>query len=194
VHPAVLARRDVEAELVAVVDHHPVAAQVHPAVIGIARDVEAAGADVAAAVVLVPLRRGEDRHVDVRAALHVLEDRAVLHLDRGDRRDALRHPLLPRPDQILGRGFRVEAEREREAWEPAERVREHPEAFLVAGDLVEQESRGAVDTAGQLGGHPDLVLGAGAPDDPQFAHCVHACQPIPQITEGPGRALGDSHR
>src|SRR5439155_556944 len=79
-HPAVLARRDVEAELVLVVDHHAIAAEVDPAVVRIAGDVEAAGADVAAPVVLVPLRRGGDRHVDVRAALPLPEDGTILDL------------------------------------------------------------------------------------------------------------------
>src|SRR5258708_6550249 len=35
-HPAVLAGRDVEAELVLAVDHHAVAAEVHPAVVLVA--------------------------------------------------------------------------------------------------------------------------------------------------------------
>ena len=158
VHPTVLARRDVEAELVLVVDHHPVAAEVDPAVVLVAGDVEAAGADVATAVVLVPLRRRENGHVDVRAALHVLEDRAVLHLLRGDRDDAGAHALLPGLHQVLGRGLRVEAKREGEAREPAQGVGEDPEALLVTGDLVEEEGRRAVDPAGELGRHADLIL------------------------------------
>ena len=48
--PAVLAGRDVEARGLGVVDHHAIGAAIDPALVGIAGDVEAAGADVAAAV------------------------------------------------------------------------------------------------------------------------------------------------
>src|SRR5262249_5146068 len=66
--PPVLAGRDVEARRLGIVDHHPIGAAVDPALIGIAGDVEAAGTDVAAAVVGVPFRRRESRDVDVIAA------------------------------------------------------------------------------------------------------------------------------
>ena len=35
---------------------------------------------------------------------------------------------------------------------------------------------------------------AQVPNDAQLAHAVDAGQPVPQIMEGPGRALGDGHR
>src|SRR5262249_33052311 len=54
---AVLARRDVEARGLGVVDHHAIGAAVDPALVGIAGDVEAAGTDVAAAVGRVPFGR-----------------------------------------------------------------------------------------------------------------------------------------
>ena len=66
---AVLAGRDVEAERLLVVDHDAVGAAIDPAVVGIAHDVVAAGADIAAAVLRVPLRRREFGDVDV-VALH----------------------------------------------------------------------------------------------------------------------------
>ena len=50
-----------------------------------------------------------------------------------------------------------------------------------------------MDPAGELRRHPDLVLGAGAADDAQLAHVVNPFQPITEVTEGPGRTLGDSH-
>src|SRR5207237_6222975 len=108
VDAAVLARRDVEAELVLVVDHDAIAAEVDPAVVGVPRDVEAAGADVAAAVALVPFRRGEDRHLDLRPALHFLEDGTVLHIYRRDRRDAFCCAPPPRADEALPRRLRID--------------------------------------------------------------------------------------
>src|SRR3984893_3757497 len=71
---AMLAGRDVEAGRLGNVDHDPVGAAIDPAVVGIAQYVEAAGADIAAAVRLVPLRRRAFSQVDVVALDHVLED------------------------------------------------------------------------------------------------------------------------
>ena len=51
---AVLAGRDVKSQLVLVVDHHPVSAVIDPALIGIARNIDAAGADITTAVFVVP--------------------------------------------------------------------------------------------------------------------------------------------
>src|SRR5439155_23841712 len=82
---------------------------------------------------------------------------------------------------------------EGEAREPAEPVREHAEALLVSRNLIEEERRGAVDSAGELRRHPDLVLRASAADDAQLAQVVDPPQPITEVAEGTGRTLGDSH-
>src|SRR5205823_12684648 len=76
--------------------------------------------------------------------------------------------------------------------EPAEAIREHAEALLVSRNLVEQQRRGAVDAAGELGGHPDLFLGTGAADDAQLAQILDPLQPMGEFPEGPGRPLGDA--
>src|SRR5439155_13160754 len=71
--PAVLAGRDVKAGGPGVVDHHPVGAAIDPALVRVAGDVEAAGADVAAAVAGVPDRRRKAGDVDLVASHDVLE-------------------------------------------------------------------------------------------------------------------------
>src|SRR5262249_34945389 len=68
---------------------HTVGAVIDPAGIGILHDHHAAGADVIAAVVLVPARRRNFLDVHVLSAAHVLKQRSAL--DR-HRRDALRLP------------------------------------------------------------------------------------------------------
>src|SRR5262249_55993978 len=69
-----------------VVDHHAIGAAVDPALVGIAGDVEAAGANVAAAVGRVPFRRGEGGDVDVVSGHDVLENRTVVDVFGRDAR------------------------------------------------------------------------------------------------------------
>ena len=83
-----LARRDVDAYALGVVDHDPIRPEVHPIGVGVLEHVDDAGPDVAAPVERVPLRRWELEHVDVVAAHHVLHHRAVLH-DPGRESSAL---------------------------------------------------------------------------------------------------------
>src|SRR3989441_3230418 len=190
--PAVLAGRDVEAEPRLVVDHHAVRAEVHPALVRIARDVEAAGAEVAAAVELVPLRSGEDQAIDLVAAEHVLEDRAVLHDLGGDRLDALADTFLPRTDELVRRRVRVEAEGDRDAAERPEPVGEDAKTLLEALDLVEDCRLRWARPAEELGGHPDVLLRVRAADRLQLAERVDAPQPVPQI--GGRRDFGRDRR
>src|SRR5205085_8343271 len=74
----VLAWRDVVAQSPGVMEHDSVGADVDPAVVRIAGDVEGAGPDISTAVARVPARRGEDGHVDLVASADVLEDGPVL--------------------------------------------------------------------------------------------------------------------
>src|SRR2546428_5745556 len=85
-------------------DHDAIRPEVHPAFVGVARDVEASRAEVAAAVELVPLRGGEDRAVDLVPAEHVLEDRTVLDDLGGDCKGSPSHALLPEAPPLLRRG------------------------------------------------------------------------------------------
>ncbi len=79
---AMLAVLDEDDERVLVVHLHPVGAEIDPVAVGIAGDDQAFGADVAAAVVLVPLRRREGVDVDGAAFEHVLQHRAFGDDDR----------------------------------------------------------------------------------------------------------------
>src|SRR6266852_4481483 len=179
--PAVLAGRDVEPEARLVVDHHAIRPQVDPVLIGIDGHIEAAGAEVAAAVELVPFRGGEDRAVDLIATENVLEDRAVPHHLGRDRRDALAHALLPLPHQLVRRGVDRKAERDGDARERAEAVREHAEALLVAGDLVEDRGLRGTRAAQELRRHADVLFGVRPGDDLELADLVHLLQPLAKI-------------
>src|SRR6516165_2362949 len=75
---AVFARRNVEAQRLLIVDHHPVGATIDPASVRITRDVITSSANVASAVGMMPLRRRESGDIDVLAGHGVLHDWAVV--------------------------------------------------------------------------------------------------------------------
>src|SRR4030095_11572110 len=55
-HPAVLARRNIHSHAISIVHHHPIATDVDPTFVRIARDHHMDGADVPATVALMPNR------------------------------------------------------------------------------------------------------------------------------------------
>ena len=165
-----LAGRDVKARGPGVVDHHPVGAAIDPALVRVAGDVEAAGADVAAAVAGVPDRHREAGDVDFVAAHDVLEDRTV-----GDvcGRDA-RH----RPHEIAAEAFAQldlgeigrEAERHILAL-TTEEVDQQAAALDGARHLIEHEAGRAVLVHRHARDEADVLL----PGEP--AHLFHLAEP-----------------
>ncbi len=182
--PAVLARRDVEADLFLVLDHHAVGAGVDPFLVGVLGDVVGAGADVAAAVFLVPLRRRELVHVDVVARQNVLQHRAVLD-------DLVLDRLLGLGDvgQAFGQFQLVHVGREADGQAlalAAEEVGQHAVAVLAAGDLVEQGAGRRVGMVQQFGHHADLTLPAQAVQVAHLAQLIGLLDKFAEITVSEG--------
>ena len=86
---AVFARRNIEADLVLVMDHDSIGAVIHPAFVGILGDIDAAGTDVAATVLVMPERCWELEHVDIAVFVDVIEKPALLNELRRDWLDLL---------------------------------------------------------------------------------------------------------
>ncbi len=154
---AVLARRNIEADGVAVVHHHPVGSEIDPLLFRIPGDVEASGADVAAAVVRVPLRRRQLQHVHVVAHHHVLEDRTVRHFLVRDRLQLTQVRIEERFGQLDLAVARRKTERHVFAFS-AEKVDEHPMPLGIAGYLVEDHARSRVRMHDEVGGEADFLL------------------------------------
>ena len=180
VDAAVLAGRDVEADGFLIVNHHPVRAEVHPVLLGIARDVEAAGADVAAAVVLVPDRRRELRHVDVVTHHDVLEDRSATDFPIWDGLHLFEAVLQERFAQLELRQARLVAEGHVLAF-PAEEVGKNAETLRVAGHVVEDDTRRSVRVHGDLRGHADVFLPRGAANDLDLAEFLRLGDPFAKV-------------
>ena len=178
--PAVLAGRDVEARGLGVVDHHPVGAAIDPALVRFADDVEAAGADIAAAVRLMPLRCRKFGHVHVIAFEHVLEDRTlvdVFRLNAPQRSHELGAETFAQLD--LGQLGR-EAERHVLAL-AAKKIDQHAAAFDGAGHLVEHETGGVVVLQRHGRDHADVLLPRQAADLLDLAEPARRVEPLAQI-------------
>ena len=78
---AMLSLDHVDGDMITIMDHRAVGADVHPIRIEVSRDDRAAGADVAAAIQFVPEGHWKDQHIDVYILLDVFEDGAALHDD-----------------------------------------------------------------------------------------------------------------
>src|SRR5271166_1110927 len=153
----VLAGRDIKPRGPGVMDHHAVSAAIGPALVRITGDVEAAGADITAAVGLVPLRRREACYIDVVTTHDVLEDRAVTDVAGRNpfhRGHAMNSEGLAQLDfGKIGR----EAERHVLAL-AAKEVDEHPAALDRARYLVEYEAGGSVVVQSEFRYHADVLL------------------------------------
>src|SRR5262249_61687538 len=136
-------------------------AGVGPVLLGIARDAVGAGADVAPAVLLVPLRRRELGDVNLVAHHDVLEYRSVV--DDDVRHDALLLQIglavgvaeLPFA-QVIGKAERHVAARAGEHVEP------EAEAIRAAWDVLEHHAWAVLRPQHRLGGEPDVLLAVSA--------------------------------
>ena len=129
----VLAGRAVEPDAARPVQHLPVAADIDAAGVGIARERDVAGADIAAAVARPELRHRKLREVDLVVAQHDLVDRRLGFRHR-HRLDPPLHDVARRRDHLGGGERRVEPDRERIALlARAQHVGEDACAGAVAG-------------------------------------------------------------
>ena len=186
VHPPVLAGRDVVADGLLVLHHHPVGAEIHPAGVGVDRHVVAAGADIVPAVLGVPERRGELAEIHVVALEHVLGDRPAFDLLIGDRGQILELGVVIGLAELdLGE---VGREAERHVLAPAaEEVDQHAVARLVPRDVVEDDAVGFVRVHDELGRLADLLFLAEPLRDGDLAQLLGLGQPLAQIGIGQNR-------
>ena len=161
-------------------DHRPVGADVDPALLGVDGDAEAPGADVAAAVVRVPLGGGELHDVDIVAGEDVLEHRPVVHHHVGQPplhldvvfEEGLAELLL---GEVLGKP---------QCHVPAlagERVDQDSKALGTAGDLVEEHRGAVVDADDRVGGQADVFFPTRPGDGAQLAQGVGPGHPLAEI-------------
>src|SRR6516225_6862581 len=82
--------RDIKADSVLVMNHHPRRAEIGPAFLRIMRDVDASRPNVSSAVQFEPPRRRESQNIHISSALNVFQHRSVAHHPRGKMLQLLR--------------------------------------------------------------------------------------------------------
>src|SRR4029077_7110486 len=97
--PPMLAGRDPDSKRFPIVNTHTIGSKFGPLLLGILQDHQATCADITAAVVLMPTRRGEFEHIDLITAFDVFRDRALRYSD-GLKRFVRPQPLFPSPDHV----------------------------------------------------------------------------------------------
>src|SRR5262249_20126771 len=158
-------------------------AGVQPVLLGVAGDAVGAGADIAAAVLLVPFRRRKYSDVDVVAHHDVLEHGAVV--DHDVRHDALLLQIsftvgvaqLPF-SEVVGKAERHVAARARE------HVQQQAEAFRTTRDVLEHDAGAVLRAQHRLGSKPDLLLAVRAFDGADLAEALGHRKPFAQVVVG----------
>ena len=180
---SVLALRGHDRRDAAVLGLDAVGAVVDPAGVGVLHDHHAAGADVAAAVVLVPFRRRDFEDVDVAAGGDVLHQRPVRDRDRRNGLGVL-HVGAPVAHEVHLARLGRHAEREIDPPHRGEDVRHHPMAAREAGDVVEHHRRRPHGALVDVDDAADLRVALGAGDGHELAGRLHLRQPDAEILLG----------
>ena len=185
VDAAVLARRDVDRQAVLLVDHGAVGAHVHPALVRVLGHDHVGGADVAAAVLVVPLGHRQLQHVEVLAGEHVLVERALVHVLRRDQCRVV-EAFLPGGDELVAGDVDGQVGGEGGALERLHHAHQHPVPFGIVLDVVEQQRGGVLTASGHLRQGADLQVPVAAGDPAKLAHGVHLFEPLSQVGVGHG--------
>ena len=138
------------------------------------------GADVAAAVLVVPLGHRQLQHVDVVAGEHVLVERALVHVLRRDQRRVV-EAFLPGGDELVAGDVGGQVGGEGGPLEGFHHAHQHPVAFGVVLDVVEQQRGGVLPAPGHLGQRADLQVPVAARNPAKLAHGIHLLEPLSEV-------------
>ena len=182
--PAVLARRNPDAEGIVVVHTNAISADVGPFLFGILHDHHAARADVPAAVMLVPARRGKFEQIDFVAAVDVLRYRH--HCDTSTGLSGFWLPsfsfharMISRPRQL-----RIQAESQRRRRRRTNRIGHDAKSFWITFDVVEQHDLWVRRPRRHFGDRAEFQIPIRAVDDAQLAK---SARPLRDIRADPYR-------
>ncbi len=178
-----VAGRHQDADGVSVVYLRPVGAGVEPVLVRVAGDRIGAGADIAAAVLLVPDRGGEFEDVDVVARHDVLEHRAVRHDLVGHQLHVLEIGLAIGLAQLPFAQVVRKAEGHVAA-RAGEDVEQQPKALGAARDVVEHHAGAVLGTQDRLRGEADVLLPGRALDVADLAQALGMIEPPAQVVIG----------
>ena len=154
---------------------HAVGAEIDPVAVRILGDDHAFGADVAAAVALVPVRGGKFQHVDLIADHDVFQHRAGGHDLRRDRVGFLAAVLAVGLHQLKPFAFDEHAR--------GADIHRHAEIVRIAFDLLEQQDRRDLLGLAQRIERAHFEVRIGAIDDLELAHLIGELEAFAQVAE-----------
>ena len=155
---------------------HAIGAVIHPARIAVLHHHHVAGADVIAAVQLMPFGNRYLEDVDVLAFGDILQQRARFHR-LGRNRLRLFHIAAPIMDEIERAGIGRIAERQMDALDRGEDIGDHAMAARIAGHVVEQHGRIAGLALVEIDDAADLLLAVRPRDVLDLARRFHLGDP-----------------
>src|SRR5262245_6135937 len=129
-------RSDIKPDGVLVVDHNASGAQVGPTFFGIVGDVNAASADVPAAILLEPTRSRKRQKIDIFSTMHVLECGSFFNHRRRNMFESL-GSLAPLRDKSQRTEILWHSQAQTESLGRPERIDENPIAFWITSDGIE---------------------------------------------------------
>jgi hypothetical protein len=159
---------------------HAIGAVIDPAGVRIAHDHHVAGADVIAAVVLVPARHRDLENVDAAAGQRIVHHRPTLDSHRRNGACFL-HVAPPVMNELGGARVGIEPERDIDAANRGQDVGEDPVAAGITGNIVEQDCLVANPPLINIDDAADLELAIGTPDVLQLAGRPRLRDPGAQI-------------
>src|SRR5262249_4904436 len=155
-------------------------AVIDPAGVRVAHDDHVAGADVIAAVMLMPARHRDFEDVDVSAGADAVHDRTVLHGD-GRNRARVLHMTSPVLDELIWPRVGIEPERDIDPAHRGQNVGQDPMAARKSGNVVEQHGLVADAALINIDDAADFALALGAFDVLNLFGRAHLRDPGAQI-------------
>ena len=131
-----LAGRDINRKLVAIVDHDAIDPHIDPAFVRILRDHDMRCSYISAAVLIVPLGDWKLEQVDLLAGKNVLQNRSTIDILR---RDQLRvvQTLLPHRNEFVAPHLDGKIGRQRCSLERLDHSNQHAIAGRIIFDVIE---------------------------------------------------------
>src|SRR5215471_3145973 len=177
---AVLAFRAHDGRGIARLRLHTIGAVIDPAGVRVAHDDHVAGADVIAAVMLMPARHRDFEDVDVSAGADAVHDRTVLHGD-GRNRARVLHMTSPVLDELIWPRVGIEPERDIDPAHRGQNVGQDPMAARMSRNVVEQHGLVADAALINVDDAADFALSLGAFDILKLASRAQLRNPGAQI-------------
>ncbi len=180
---AMFSGRDVERKSVFSLQHDAISSRVDPTFVRVAGDHEIVGADIAAAVKLMPARDRKSFEIDI-ALEPVLKDRRVGYILRLDGFE-VSNLAAPGLDEVRDADFGIGAHRQSEPLDTIDLAAENLHVLTRAGNIFKEQRRRVLVALENHFNKPAHIFIPGNPRDAaQLADLFDFVQPSAQVVIG----------